>query len=309
LACDLAVKRFKRLSLALLPSDKNEWRSGSAGLLPVVSSMVLVRSAKTISKNFAAVVLVMFALTFAATGPRAQSNAQLPGEMLKDGLEALSGNEDGLAAQLFEQLILAFPGTTEADRASQQLSLLGSSREASRETSGGQRSEQEPRDADGNEANDDPGALRMKFAVEAGDRVFFAENSAVIGGRARALLENQARWLHARPNLKITVIGRADDGGPEDEARVLSAKRAEAVRDKLISGGVAATRILIDGRGTRDPVATCHSALCQAQNRHAETLIGGGIVTGAGEDQVRGASINRRRATIGGAEGGVTVSR
>jgi peptidoglycan-associated lipoprotein len=267
--------------------------------------MLLVKTANSISKAIAVVVVVVFALTIAAIEPRAQSNAQLPGEMLQDGLDALSGKEQGLAAELFEQLILAFPGTTEADRAQQELTLLGSTSGTASE----QHPESEPRDAAARERNDDPAALRMKFAVEAGDRVFFAENSAVIGGRARALLENQARWLQARPELKITIIGRADDGGPEDEAHVLSAKRAEAVRDKLVAGGVPASRILIDGRGTRDPVATCHSALCQAQNRHAETSIGGGIVSGAGEDMVRGASIRSRRATIGGAAGGVTVSR
>ena len=176
--------------------------------------MLQVRSANTVAKTFANVALMMLALTFAATAPRAQDNAQLPDEMLQDGLEALSDGEQSLAGHLFEQLILAFPGSTEADRAQRELSLL--------ESDSRPRTDPAPREASARQGVADSAVLRMKFAVEAGDRVFFAENSAVIGGRARALLENQARWLQARPNLRITIIGRADDGGPEGGAQTLS---------------------------------------------------------------------------------------
>jgi peptidoglycan-associated lipoprotein len=147
----------------------------------------------------------------------------------------------------------------------------------------------------------------MRFATEAGDRVFFAENSAVIGGRARALIENQARWLASRQDLKITIIGRADDGGPENEARLLSAKRADAVRNVLVANGVAASRIVIDARGGRDPIATCSSPMCQAQNRQAETSIGGAVITGAGDDLER--EVGRRGLGTATDGAGVTVSR
>lgn len=116
--------------------------------------------------------------------------------------------------------------------------------------------------------------LRLAFATEAGDRVFFAENSAVIGGRARALIEHQARWLAKRPDLKVTIVGRSDDGLPAEAARDIGEKRAAAVRDRLVANGVMPNRIAIETRGARDPVATCTSPLCQAQNRHAETVIG-----------------------------------
>jgi peptidoglycan-associated lipoprotein len=278
--------------------------AGLAMLVPVASAiMIPVATATVISAAIATMIPVA-----TATPARAESKEQIAGEMLQDGFDALAGRNTSLAAQLFGQVIAEFPGTMEAARADRELSALTQTDAASGELP-----------LPGESA--DPAALRMKFAVEAGDRVFFAENSAVIGGRARALLENQARWLQARQQLKITIIGRADDGGSEDDARGLSAKRAEAVRDKLVAGGVPASRILIDARGTRDPVATCHSALCQAQNRHAETSIGGGVVTGAGDTAIdatiqgankgasKGTSNGRRGATIGGAGAGVTVSR
>ena len=221
----------------------------------------------------------------------AQSENPPPAEMLQDGLDALSDRQSDLASQLFEQIIVNYPGTGEANRAEQELKSLGKGSNASSDA------DDDEKELPGGTTAEVVAALRLRFSTEAGDRVFFAENSAVLGGRARALLESQARWLAKRPEVKLTVIGRADDGGPADEAVQLSLKRAETVRDKLVTSGVAAARITVEGRGTRDPIATCLSVLCQAQNRHAETFLGGLVVTGSDAS---------RKTSVGG---GVTVSR
>ncbi len=205
----------------------------------------------------------------------ADSSQNSPVELLQDGLDALLDQQRDLAAQLFQQLIQEFPGTEESARASKELSTLSQGDKRSAEIEREWLYVQPFTDKE----------LRMKFAVEAGDRVFFAENSAVIGGRARALIEHQSRWLRKRPDLKVTVIGRSDDGVSPDAARDISNKRAVAVRERLIANGIAATRIAIEARGSRDPVATCTSAICQAQNRHAETLIGSASAAGLPDDE------------------------
>ncbi|MEQ1716041.1 MAG: OmpA family protein, partial [Hyphomicrobium sp.] len=115
--------------------------------------------------------------------------------------------------------------------------------------------------------------LSSRFLAEVGDRVFFAENSATIGGRARAILEAQARWMKTFKGIDMTIIGRAADGGSKDDSFALSLARAKAVEAKLIAAGVPPERLKIDARGVTDPVATCDSAMCQAQNRHVETLL------------------------------------
>jgi peptidoglycan-associated lipoprotein len=266
-------------------------------------------------KVFAAVFgLAMAVSTVNVSVTRAEPSQQTAREMLQDGIDALNERQSALAAQLFEQLILAYPGTSESLRAERELSALNSPPTAS------DGPEDAPEAGVGklNRRRESESDLRKRFTVDAGDRVFFAENSAVIGGRARAVLESQARWLAALPDLRVTIIGRADDGGPADGAVALSIKRAEAVRDKLIASGVAAPRILIDGRGASDPIATCQTPLCQAQNRHAETLIGGGIVTGSdtgpdnGPDNGLEERLSKSRAggaKIGDVSGGATVSR
>lgn len=217
---------------------------------------------------------------------------QSPQEFLDDGLAAKADRQVDLARQLFEQLILAHPGTGEAERAADELRSLDretptlarpvvtdpdTETSASDETDVRQETRPAirpvarlPREAPASRLITE---LRRVFVRDVGDRVFFAENSATIGGRARAMLENQTRWLKARPETAIKIIGRADDGGSQQAAKDLSTRRAGAVRDHFLAAGIAATRITLDARGDSDPLATCRTFMCQAQNRLAETLL------------------------------------
>lgn len=225
-----------------------------------------------------ALALVAHVPQAAATPPASidRRAPQPPQEILDDALAALESNQTVLARRLFDNLIATYPGTAEAGRAALELEVMGT----------------EGSDDDGAVASEGaakPGAtyapqtfgrddrlaeVRKEFLLTVGDRVFFAENSAEIGGRSRAVLDHQARWLKARDGLIVSLIGRADDGGSAKDNAALSKARAEAVRDRLVAGGLDANRILVDARGSGDPLALCRSPLCQAQNRHVETVIG-----------------------------------
>lgn len=233
----------------------------------------------------AAVAVLVIAVGVAAANRSARAESG-PQDLLSLGLEALADQQPTEARAHFERLLSNFPRSAEAVRASKELGVLnGDSDDNSADPS-------DVSDADADAADGMQGAgrtegtslsakasgtatqrARRAFVTAVGDRVFFAENSAGIGGRARAMLENQARWLSGHPSLKITLIGRADDGGSAAQARELSMQRADAVRAKLVESGVAAAAISVEPRGATDPVATCRSPLCQAQNRLVETLI------------------------------------
>lgn len=207
------------------------------------------------------------------------ASAQTSDEMLREGLEALADRQPDEARQFFQKIIKIYPHTRASATAERELSRLqdGGDGEASADLIS-----DVPPDADPKARNEallertDQQAkrLRRSFVTAVGDRVFFAENSASIGGRARAILESQARWLKARPELTIKLIGRADDGGNAASAQALAVKRGEAVRDKLLEFGLLPARIVLEPRADQDPIATCRTSLCQAQNRHVETLIG-----------------------------------
>jgi peptidoglycan-associated lipoprotein len=183
-------------------------------------------------------------------------------------MDAAADHAPDSARRLFGQLIKNYPGSPEALRAQNVLATLD------KDASSVERESVEREVIQADEA-ERTAKYRRAFLIDVGDRVFFSESSATIGGRARSIIENQARWLKARPNLTVTVIGRADDGGNRGAALDLSRQRAEAVRERLVAAGIDGGRIEIKAAGDKDRLALCATPLCQAQNRNSEVLING----------------------------------
>jgi outer membrane protein OmpA-like peptidoglycan-associated protein len=117
------------------------------------------------------------------------------------------------------------------------------------------------------------GSNAWDFQTTVGDRVFFSEGSAELGTRARRALEAQAAWLARHPALPVMVEGHADDGGAASHNLVLSRRRAEAVRQRLIEAGIAPGRIRVVAHGRERQVATCSVSDCATQNRRAVTVL------------------------------------
>ena len=111
------------------------------------------------------------------------------------------------------------------------------------------------------------------FRVVAGDRIFFADSSLDLGGRARLALEAQATWLTRYPAIEIVVEGHSDDHGSRDFNRDVAEKRAQAVRVRLMDLGVSAERVTVVAFGRDRPVADCAQSHCTAQNRRVVTVI------------------------------------
>ncbi len=69
---------------------------------------------------------------------------------------------------------------------------------------------------------------------------------------------------------RITVIGNTDSIGTEAYNLKLSERRANAVKDYLVSKGVPASKIHTEGHGERDPVSSNKTKEGRAQNRRAD---------------------------------------
>jgi peptidoglycan-associated lipoprotein len=208
---------------------------------------------------------VVVAGSFAPSKLRAQTadaGSETAAELLEDGLDAIADHADDSGRRLLSRVLNDFPGSPEANKAKRALLALD-------------KGELDPEDRARIKADEAERTTnyRHAFLVDVGDRVFFAENSSSLGGRARAIIAQQAKWLAARPDLSVKVIGRADGEGNAKAARGLSLERAQAVRDALVAAGVQTTRIELKAVGDDDRVAVCNGPECSAQNRNAEVLI------------------------------------
>jgi peptidoglycan-associated lipoprotein len=120
-----------------------------------------------------------------------------------------------------------------------------------------------------------PGS-QQDFVVNVGDRVFFETDSWQLTQQASATLEKQAQWLRAYPHYAFTIEGHADERGTREYNIALGAKRAQTVRDYLMSRGVQAQRMRTISYGKERPVAVCNDISCWSQNRRAVTVLNGG---------------------------------
>ena len=132
---------------------------------------------------------------------------------------------------------------------------------------------QNANDAQGNAAAT-PGS-QQDFVVNVGDRVFLETDSSELTPQSRATLDKQGQWLNNYAQYsQFTVEGHADERGTREYNIALGARRAQTVRDYLISRGVAANRMRTISYGKERPVALCDDISCWSQNRRAVTVLG-----------------------------------
>jgi peptidoglycan-associated lipoprotein len=120
-----------------------------------------------------------------------------------------------------------------------------------------------------------PGSAQ-DFVVSAGDRIYFDFDSYTVRDDAKPVLNAQAAWLAKYEQVKIRIDGNADERGTDDYNFALGARRANSVRDYLVSKGVATSRIETVSYGKSKPVDERATEEGWAANRNGHTAITGG---------------------------------
>jgi peptidoglycan-associated lipoprotein len=121
-----------------------------------------------------------------------------------------------------------------------------------------------------------PGSVE-DFRVSVGERVFFELDQSTLTSAARATLDRQAAWLRTYPAVRVVIEGNADERGTREYNLALGARRAAAVKDYLVSLGVAANRVETISYGKERPIDPRSTEEAWALNRNGRT----GITTGA----------------------------
>jgi len=118
------------------------------------------------------------------------------------------------------------------------------------------------------------GSASAQYLVQnVGDRVFFQTDQSNLDGSARATLRNQAQWLAQNGSINLIIEGHADERGTREYNLALGARRANAVRDFLISEGVDGNRLQTISYGKERPVSLCSEEACWSKNRRSVATI------------------------------------
>ena len=104
------------------------------------------------------------------------------------------------------------------------------------------------------------------------DRVFFATNKSVLTTASRDTLRKQAAWLRKNSKISVTIEGHADERGTREYNLALGERRANAVKDYLMTYGISGSRLSVISYGKERPVNSGSSPLAWSQNRRSVTV-------------------------------------
>lgn len=115
----------------------------------------------------------------------------------------------------------------------------------------------------------EPAPAPKKLVLEG---VNFDHDKATLRADAYPILDQAVEGLKEWGNVKVEVDGYTDSKGKDKYNQKLSQRRAEAVRNYLISKGVAADRLTAKGFGETKPVASNKTAEGRFKNRRVELV-------------------------------------
>ncbi len=105
------------------------------------------------------------------------------------------------------------------------------------------------------------------------DDVYFELDQSTIRDEARASLQKDADWLKKWTSTQVTVEGHCDSRGSSEYNLALGSRRADSVKDYLVSLGVPTGRLSVVSKGKEQPFCTEESESCWQQNRRGHFII------------------------------------
>ncbi len=105
------------------------------------------------------------------------------------------------------------------------------------------------------------------------ETVYFEFDSSELSPEAAAKLKQNADWIEGNPDYTIQIQGHCDERGTIEYNLALGERRANAVKDYLVSLGVDGGRLRTVTYGEEKPADPGHTEAAWAKNRRAEFLI------------------------------------
>lgn len=116
---------------------------------------------------------------------------------------------------------------------------------------------------------------RLEAELQAGSATLYGvlfqpDSDVILDEPSKPTLDALTAQLQAHPTWKLEVVGYTDDTGDEAARQPLSQRQAQSVATWLTSEGIDASRLVVSGKGSDDPVASNETPSGRALNRRVE---------------------------------------
>lgn len=102
--------------------------------------------------------------------------------------------------------------------------------------------------------------------------IYFDLDSAEVKGEFNPALQAHAQHLADHPKSRVRIEGNADERGSADYNKRLGQKRAEAVKQSLVSQGAPEKQVRVVSLGESKPKLKGHDEESWAENRRADVV-------------------------------------
>ncbi len=103
--------------------------------------------------------------------------------------------------------------------------------------------------------------------------VYFGFDKSTLTAESREVLAKHAKWLKEHSDINVVIEGHCDERGTEQYNMALGDRRANAVKNYLISLGVPDYRLKTRSFGEMFPKVKEHNEWAWAQNRRAHFVL------------------------------------
>lgn len=113
----------------------------------------------------------------------------------------------------------------------------------------------------------------INLILDENSRVTFDYNASSLTSTAKANLDKLIEVFNEYPDTNLLIVGHTDNVGSQSYNLPLSQKRAQSVRDYLVSKGISSSRLTSQGKGLEEPISDNSTADGRAHNRRVEIAI------------------------------------